>query len=131
MRVGRRHAVPARLGGQPQPSGTPPARMTAAPVQPPLSASGRYIVDAHGRRVRLAGVNWYGAHEDDGVVSGLERTGRVRLARTIARLGFNSVRLPFSLWMTEQATPVPDEYLAANPDLSGGSGSTPMQVYDA
>ena len=102
--------------------------MTAAPVQPPLSASGRYIVDADGRRVRLAGVNWYGAHEDDGVVSGLERTGRVRLARAIARLGFNSVRLPFSLWMTEQATPVPDEYLAANPDLSG---ATPMQVYDA
>ena len=102
--------------------------MTAAPPQPPLSASGRYIVDAHGRRVRLAGVNWYGAHEDDGVVSGLERTGRVRLARAIARLGFNSVRLPFSLWMTEQATPVPDEYLAANPDLSG---ATPMQVYDA
>ena len=102
--------------------------MTADPVQPPLSASGRYIVDAHGRRVRLAGVNWYGAHEDDGVVSGLERTGRVRLARAIARLGFNSVRLPFSLWMTEQPTPVPDEYLAANPDLSG---ATPMQVYDA
>ena len=102
--------------------------MTTAPVQPPLSASGRYIVDAHGRRVRLAGVNWYGAHEDDGVVSGLERTGRVQLARTIARLGFNSVRLPFSLWMTEQAAPVPDEYLAANPDLSG---ATPMQVYDA
>jgi endoglucanase len=105
--------------------------MTAAPVQPPLSASGRYIVDAHGQRVRLAGVNWYGAHEDDGVVSGLDRTDRVRLARAIAGLGFNSVRLPFSLWMTEQATPVPDEYLAANPDLSGGSGSTPMQVYDA
>ena len=102
--------------------------MTADPAQPPLSASGRYIVDAHGRRVRLAGVNWYGAHEDDGVVSGLERTGRVRLARAIARLGFNSVRLPFSLWMTEQATPVPDEYLAANPDLSG---ATPIQVYDA
>jgi hypothetical protein len=102
--------------------------MTAAPVQPPLSASGRYIVDAHGRRVRLAGVNWYGAHEDDGVVSGLDRTDRVRLARAIARLGFNSVRLPFSLWMTEQATPVPDEYLAANPGLSG---ATPMQVYDA
>jgi endoglucanase len=102
--------------------------MIAGPVQPPLSASGRYIVDAHGRRVRLAGVNWYGAHEDDGLVSGLDRTDRVRLARVIARLGFNSVRLPFSLWMTEQAAPVPDEYLAANPDLSG---ATPMQVYDA
>ncbi len=102
--------------------------MTTAPVQPPLSASGRYIVDAHGRRVRLAGVNWYGAHEDDGVAPGLDRADRHTLARRIAMHGFNSVRLPFSLWMTEQAAPVPDEYLAANPDLSG---ATPVQVYDA
>ena len=101
--------------------------MITAPIQPPLSASGRYIVDAHGRRVRLAGVNWYGAHEDDGVAPGLDRAGRHTLARRIAMHGFNSVRLPFSLWMTEQAAPVPDEYLAANPDLSG---ATPMQVYD-
>ena len=50
--------------------------MTAAAPPMPLSTSGRYIVDAHGRRVRLAGVNWYGAHEDDGVVSGLDRTDR-------------------------------------------------------
>ena len=105
--------------------------MTATPVQPPLSTSGRYIVGADGGRVRLAGVNWYGAHEDDGVAAGLERTGRRALARRIALHGFNSVRLPFSLWMTEQVTPVPDDYLAANPDLFGGSGSTPMQVYDA
>jgi endoglucanase len=58
----------------------------------------------------------------------LDHTDRRALAQRIGLLGFNSVRLPFSLWMTEQATPVPDEYLAANPDLSG---STPMQVYDA
>ena len=38
------------------------------------------------------------------------------------------MRLPFSLWMTEQTAPVPGQYLAANPDLSG---ATPMQVYDA
>ena len=94
----------------------------------PLSTSGRFIVDAHGRRVRLAGVNWYGFHEDLGVAPGLDRTHRSRLAKTIALHGFNSVRLPFSLWMTEQAAPVPDEYLAANPDLLG---STPMRVYDA
>jgi hypothetical protein len=36
-------------------------------VDPPLSANGRFIVDAQGRRVRLAGVNWYGFHEDLGV----------------------------------------------------------------
>jgi endoglucanase len=102
--------------------------MTAAAPQMPLSTSGRYLVDARGRRVRLAGVNWYGAHEDDGVAPGLDRTDRARLARAIARHGFNCVRLPFSLWMTEQRDPVPDRYLAANPDLSG---ATPMQVYDA
>jgi endoglucanase len=102
--------------------------MTAAAPQMPLSTSGRYLVDARGRRVRLAGVNWYGFHEDDGVAPGLDRTDRRSLARRIALLGFNSVRLPFSLWMTEQTAPVPDRYLAANPDLSG---ATPLQVYDA
>src|ERR1700677_1591562 len=94
----------------------------------PLSTSGRFIVHADGRRVRLAGVNWYGAHEDLGVAPGLDRTDRRALARQIAAYGFNSVRLPFSLWMTEQTAPVPGEYLAANPDLAG---ATPMQVYDA
>src|SRR4029077_19419692 len=34
----------------------PPAGSPATRPPPPLSASGRYIVDAHGRRVRLAGV---------------------------------------------------------------------------
>jgi endoglucanase len=97
-------------------------------VEPPLSTQGRYIVDAHGRRVRLAGVNWYGAHEDLGVVPGLDRTDRRALARRIAHYGFNSVRLPFSLWMTGQKTPVPAEYLAANPDLAG---ATPLEVYGA
>ena len=94
----------------------------------PLSTSGRFIVDAQGRRVRLAGVNWYGFHEDLGVAPGLDRVQRGNLAKTIARHGFNSVRLPFSLWMTRQTAPVPDQYLAANPDLSG---ATPLQVYHA
>ena len=102
--------------------------MTDLDIATPLSTSGRFIVDARGKRVRLAGVNWYGAHEDLGVAPGLDRTDRSALARRIAGLGFNSVRLPFSLWMTEQTAPVPDQYLAANPDLAG---ATPMQVYDA
>jgi len=98
------------------------------PIDMPLSTNGRFVVDARGRRVRLAGVNWYGAHEDLGLAPGLDRTHRTRLARTIAHHGFNSVRLPFSLWMTGQTAPVPEKYLAANPDLAG---ATPMQVYDA
>ena len=98
------------------------------PVAGPLSASGRFVMDATGNRVRLAGVNWYGASEDLGVPAGLDRTHRRTLARNIARHGFNSVRFPFSVWMIGQTAPVPDQYLAANRDLRG---STPVHVYDA
>ena len=97
-------------------------------IATPLSTSGRFIVDANGARVRLAGVNWYGANEDLGLPPGLDRMDRRTIASIIAGFGFNCVRFPFSLWMTEQTSPVPAEYLAANPDLSG---ATPMQVYDA
>ncbi len=97
-------------------------------IATPLSTSGRFIVDANGQRVRLAGVNWYGASEDLGVPVGLDKTPLSSLAQLIAGLGFNCVRFPFSVWMTEQTAPVPDQYLAANPDLFG---STPLQVYDA
>src|ERR1700691_1158745 len=97
-------------------------------IAAPLSVDGRFIVDANGNRVRLAGVNWFGAHEDLGVVTGLDRVHRRPLAEYVASLGFNSIRLPFSLWMLSQTTPVPNDTLAANDDLYG---STPLQVYDA
>ena len=97
-------------------------------IATPLSTSGRFIVDAHGNRVRLAGVNWYGASEDEGVPVGLDVIDRHTLAQLIASFGFNSVRLPFSAWMTEQTAPVTQQYLAANPDLQG---ATPIKVYDA
>ena len=80
-------------------------------VAPPLSTSGRFIVDAHGMRVRLAGVNWYGASEDLGIPAGLDRTPRSALAKLIAAQGFNCVRFPFSIWMTGQTTAVPAQYL--------------------
>jgi len=97
-------------------------------IATPLSTRGRYIVDARGNRVKLAGVNWYGASEDMGVPVGLDCNDRNAIAEIIAQQGFNCVRFPFSLWMTEQTTPVADQYLLRNPDLHG---STPMQVYDA
>src|SRR5580700_4229250 len=119
-------SITSLLCNVPKAAGDP--EVTGLDIAMPLSTNGRFIVDAHGKRVRLAGVNWYGFHEDLGVAPGLDRTHRSRLAKTIVLHGFNSVRLPFSLWMTQQTEPVPDEYLAANPDLSG---MTPIQVYDA
>ena len=78
-------------------------------IATPLSTSGRYIVDAHGNRVNLSGVNWYGASEDMGVPVELDCNDRNAIAELIAKQGFNCVRFPFSLWMTEQTTPVADE----------------------
>jgi|SRR5579863_6925528 len=97
-------------------------------IATPLSISGRFIVDKNGRRVRLAGVNWYGASEDTGVPAGLDRIDRGALAGLIAAQGFNSVRLPFSVWMTRQTAPVPQQALTANPDLFG---KNPLEVFDA
>ena len=97
-------------------------------IATPLSTKGRFIVDANGNRVRLAGVNWYGASEDLGVPAGLDRVHRNDLAQLIAAQGFNSVRFPFSVWMIEQTAKVPAQYLDANQDLVG---KNPLGVYDA
>ena len=94
----------------------------------PLSASGRWIVNANGQRVKLAGVNWPGAHEDDMVPSGLDYRDRNEIARQIAEWGFNSVRLTFAvrtLTVTGQANP---GLLAANQDLLG---HTSWEVFQA
>ena len=94
----------------------------------PLSTSGRWIVDGNGQRVKLAGVNWPGAHEDDMVPSGLDYRDRNEIARQIAEWGFNSVRLTFAvrtLTVTGQANP---GLLAANQDLLG---QTPWGVFQA
>ena len=55
------------------------------------------VVDSDGARVKLACVNWYGAHMEGHVVNGLDRQTIASIANTINSLGFNCVRLPFSL----------------------------------
>ncbi len=94
----------------------------------PLHTEGRWILDADGARFKLAGVNWYGFEELDYVPAGLELAALDDIAATIAALGFNSVRLPFSIEMVEQTAPVPLAPVAANPDLEG---RTPLEVMDA
>ena len=54
-------------------------------------------VDTEGERVKLACVNWYGAHMEDMMVNGLDRQPIQFIADTIAELGFNCVRLPWAL----------------------------------
>ncbi|MGW2825683.1 glycoside hydrolase family 5 protein [Streptomyces sp. NPDC001443] len=115
--------------------------------QPPLSTSGRYIVDAAGNRFRLKSANWDGAQGswtgsgsiDDpanhhagqnsyGIPLGLDRVPLATLLADFHALGINSIRLPFSNEMIHATAAVPDAAVAANPQLRG---RTPLQVFDS
>lgn len=104
-------------------------------LNPPLSVSGWRILDVNGTPVRLAGVNWGGAQQDNLVPAGLDKLHRDTIATRIAAMGFNHVRFPFAIgtFMFSNGAlktgPVPvASTLAANPDLAGLS---PWQVYQA
>ena len=109
-------------GACPQAAGTvdPPATAAAPLPALPLHTSGRWIVDAHGARVKLAGVNWYGAEELDGVPGGLQCQSADAIAAHIAAEGFNVVRLPWATdaWVGPPRR-VPPVAVAANPALRG------------
>lgn len=84
-------------------------------VQLPLSTKGNKIVDAAGAEVRLACVNWYGAHLERYVVDGLDTQPLDNITRKIASLGFNCVRLVYSLDMVHLNPVVNASALVANP----------------
>ncbi|KAF7165376.1 hypothetical protein CNMCM6106_001566 [Aspergillus hiratsukae] len=86
---------------------------------PPLHTEGRLIVDTHGRRVKLASINWYGASDERFVPGGLEVRHRDEIATVIRQLGFNSVRLPYSDEMVQDNPVIDAADLAANSDLAG------------
>ena len=94
----------------------------------PLATSARWVVDANGKRFKLASVNWYGAEEKDFVVGGLDFADVHVLAVAIRQLGFNSVRLPFSNQLVETDPVIANARLAANPALQG---KTALEVLDA
>lgn len=85
----------------------------------PLKTQGRHIVGANGKKVRLSSVNWYGASDADEVPGGLNVQHRDIIAQTIIRLGFNSVRLPYSDQMVRDNRIIDQHFISANPDLEG------------
>ena len=94
----------------------------------PLHTQGRWILDATNQRVKLAGVNWYGAESLDFAPAGLHRAHRADIARRVRELGFNVVRLPFSLELVETNPVVPMRALSRNEDLQGKRA---LEVLDA
>jgi endoglucanase len=97
------------------------------PFALPLRTRGRFIVDAHGKRVKWASVNWYGASDVWRIVGGLNVAKIEDIVQMIKGMGFNSVRLPFASKLLGVTEPVNPDHVAANPDLIG---LTPIEVYD-
>jgi hypothetical protein len=92
----------------------------------PLHAKGNIIQDSSGSRFRFNGVNWAGAHIVN-VPEGLDRAPLESLARLVRTLGFNVVRLTWSVESVLTNPVVKDSVVAANPRLIG---LTALEVLD-
>lgn len=101
----------------------------------PLHVQGARIAGADGRPVRLCGVNWGGAQQDEGVPYGLDRLPVSVLAGKIAAMGLNHVRVPFATGhiLTNKGNPVttvvPAYRVAANPGLAGMTAWEVLQKF--
>ncbi|MFG3688693.1 cellulase family glycosylhydrolase [Micromonospora sp. NPDC047740] len=93
-----------------------------------LHTSGNKIVDSTGATVRLTGINWFGMETDNKTFHGLWSSNPWRSQLdTMARLGYNTLRVPYSndaLKPGATATGINDY---VNPDLVGLS---PLQILD-
>ncbi|HZU81469.1 MAG TPA: cellulase family glycosylhydrolase [Polyangiaceae bacterium] len=85
----------------------------------PLQTKSRWIMDANGRRFKLAGVSWYGGESPDLVPLGLDHNDVHAIAHVTKMLGFNSVRIPWANELYESNPVVADALVAANPALKG------------
>lgn len=113
------HTVPPAIARYPYAIKAPMGDITKADADfvPPLRTAGRHIVDADGKRFKLASVNWYGASDIFFVPMGLDIIHRSEIAKTIKKMGFNSVRFPYSDQMVLENPIIDVKHLQANLDL--------------
>jgi hypothetical protein len=106
-------------------SATPAERVNSTRL--PLSTRDGKIVDNEGQAVHLACVNWYHMHMENYVVGGLHEQRYQDIVRHIGDLGFNCVRIPFSVEVVLENPLVPELALRANPSLQGLRA---LEIYD-
>lgn len=122
-----------RLTPKPTPAVSPRGdasrlKLTKKMPRAPLRTRGADIVDVSGERVKFEAVNWAGGENWRRVPGGLDLAPARSIARSIAAMGFNAVRLPFSVDTVLRDPPVADAAVAANPFLFG---ATALEVMDA
>ncbi|MFE4104739.1 glycoside hydrolase family 5 protein [Almyronema epifaneia] len=110
--------------------GLPQAIAADTPTLPvmPLSTQGAKIVDAAGNPVLLRGVNWFGIETETYAPHGLWARDYKDMLAQIKSLGYNFIRVPFSLAALRSET-------VSGIDFSIGSNSelfdkSPLEVLD-
>jgi endoglucanase len=107
--------------------GTLLAAPAAATVSGYLHTDGARLEDASGHEVRLTGINWFGLETCAFAPHGLWSRNWRSMMVQIRKLGFNTIRLPFSSQLLDPGThPNAIDY-RLNPDLKGLSG---LQIMD-
>ena len=84
--------------------------------------SGSQILDANGKIVRIAGVNWFGMESTNFAPHGLWIRGYKEMMDQMKQLGFNTIRLPFSNQLFDAGSVPNGIDFAKNPDLQGLNG---------
>ena len=104
------------------------AASSRADITLPLATSGGKIIDADGDTVVLQGVNWFGMETATHAPHGLWSRDYKDMLQQISSLGFNVLRIPFSLQALRSSS-------TSSIDFGGGrnaalQGKTPLQVLD-
>ncbi|MHB8674726.1 MAG: glycoside hydrolase family 5 protein, partial [Candidatus Limnocylindrales bacterium] len=87
-----------------------------------LHTCGNRIYDSHGHEVKITGINWEGMEGSGYAPGGLGNRNWQSLLDEIARLGYNTVRIPFSNETIDSAQDIANVNFALNPDLEGLTG---------
>jgi len=104
------------------------ALATGQPPAMPLSTAGAKIVDAKGKAVVLRGVSWFGMETETHLPHGLWARGYKKTLQQIHDLGFNLIRLPFSLQALRSGKISGIDFnKGSNRDLQG---KTPLEALD-
>ncbi|WP_017315299.1 cellulase family glycosylhydrolase [Mastigocladopsis repens] len=94
----------------------------------PLSTHGAKIIDAKGQQVLLKGINWFGMETETHVPHGLWKRDYKEILAQIGSLGYNLIRLPYSVEaLRSHSVSGIDFSLGNNKELEG---KTPIEIMD-
>jgi endoglucanase len=101
---------------------------TGMTIELPLSTRGAKIIDAKGQQVLLTGVNWFGMETETHVPHGLWKRDYKEILAQIRNLGYNLIRLPYSVAALRSSNISGIDFsIGNNKELEG---KTPIEVMD-